>query len=123
MRGSPLQLLASCILLAMTTAAHAASKMPQQVLDLHYGEVLFHFYQQDYFTAITHLMAAQQQDLLKHHKRDSDLLLGGMQLSYGMLEEAEGRFRRLLDQESDKEIRNRIWYYLTKISYQRGLYE
>jgi len=122
MRGSPLQLLASYILLTMATGAFSASKMPQQVLDLHYGEVLFHFYQQDYFTAITHLMAAQQQDLLKHHKNDSDLLLGGMQLSYGMLEEAEGRFRRLLDGESDRQMRNGIWYYLTKIAYQRGLY-
>jgi len=123
MRGSPLQFLASCLLLAVTSAALAGSKMPQQVLDLHYGEVLFHFYQQDYFTAITHLMAAQQQELLEHHKKDSDLLLGGMQLSYGMLDEAEGRFRRLLDQQSDKQIRNRIWYYLTKIAYQRGLYQ
>lgn len=123
MRGPPLQLLASCILLAVTAGVPAAPKMPRQVLDLHYGEVLFHFYQEDYFTAITHLMVAQQQDLLKRHKQDSDLLLGGMQLSYGMLEEAEARFRRLLDAESDQEIRNRVWYYLTKIAYQRGLYE
>jgi hypothetical protein len=123
MRGFPLQILASCVLLAVTSGALAGSKMPQQVLDLHYGEVLFHFYQEDYFTAITHLMAAQQQDLLEHHKKDSDLLLGGMQLSYGMLNEAEGRFRRLLDGQSDQQIRNRIWYYLTKIAYQRGLYE
>ena len=123
MRGFPLQLLASCVLLAVTSGALAGSKMPQQVLDLHYGEVLFHFYQEDYFTAITHLMAAQHQDLLEHHKKDSELLLGGMQLSYGMLDEAEGRFRRLLDRQSDQQIRNRIWYYLTKIAYQRGLYE
>ncbi len=123
MRGFPLQFLASCVLLALTSSASAGAKMPQQVLDLHYGEVLFHFYQQDYFTAITHLMAAQQQEQLEHHKKDSELLLGGMQLSYGMLDEAEGRFRRLLDRQSDQQIRNRIWYYLTKIAYQRGLYE
>ena len=123
MRGFPLRLLASCVLLAVTSGVLGGSKMPQQVLDLHYGEVLFHFYQQDYFTAITHLMAAQQQELLKHHKKDSDLLLGGMQLSYGMLDEAESRFRRLLDRQSDKQVRNRIWYYLTRIAYQRGLHE
>jgi predicted negative regulator of RcsB-dependent stress response len=123
MRGFRLQLVASCLLFAMTAGALSASKMPQQVLDLHYGEVLFHFYQQDYFTAITHLMAAQQQDLLEHHKADSELLLGGMQLSYGMLDEAERRLKRLLDADADKEIRNRAWYYLAKISYQRNLYD
>lgn len=123
MRGSLLLLLAAGLLFAASPSAFAARKAPHQVLDLHYGEVLFHFYQQDYFTAITHLMAAQRQDLLKHHKEDSELLLGGMQLSYGMLQEAEERFRRLLDRDSDKEIRNRVWFYLTKIAYQRGLYE
>ncbi len=123
MRWHPLQLVVSCILLAVTTSNPATPKMPPQVLDLHYGEVLFHFYQQDYFTAITHLMAAQQQHQLEHHKAESDLLLGGMQLSYGMLDEAESRFRRLLTTQADEKIRNRIWYYLTKIAYQRGLYE
>lgn len=123
MRRFTLQFVAACSIFAVTTGVLAAPKMPQQVLDLHYGEVLFHFYQQDYFTAITHLMAAQQQDLLKHHSEDSELLLGGMQLSYGMLEEAESRFRRLLDSDSDKETRNRVWYYLAKIAYQRSLYE
>ena len=123
MRGSPLLLLAAGVLFAASPGAFASSKAPHQVLDLHYGEVLFHFYQQDYFTAITRLMAAQQRALLKHHKEDSELLLGGMQLSYGMLQEAEARFRRLLERDSDKEIRNRVWFYLTKIAYQRGLHE
>lgn len=93
---------------------------PQQVLDLHYGEVLFHFYQEDYFTAITHLMAAQQQDLLQHHRDESELLLGGLQLSYGMLDAAESQFQRLLDPGSDTALHNRVRYYLTKINYQRG---
>ena len=35
MRGFPLQLLASCVLLAVTSGVLGGSKMPQQVLDLH----------------------------------------------------------------------------------------
>ena len=96
---------------------------PQEVRDLHYGEVLFHFYQEDYFTAITHLLAAQQQNHLQNHQQESELLLGGLQLSYGMLDQAEARFDRLLDEDTDPELRNRAWFYLSKIAYQRGRHE
>jgi len=117
-----LQFLLLWIGLAMTGSSYATSVKPQQVLDLHYGEVLFHFYQEDYFTAISQLMVARQQNLLQHHLNESDLLLGGLQLSYGMPDQAERRFDRLLDQNTDADLRNRIWYYLTKISFQRGHY-
>ncbi len=117
-----LQLLLFWFTLAATASGLAVSTKPQEVLDLHYGEVLFHFYQEDYFTAISHLMVAQQQNLLEHHRDESELLLGGLQLSYGMLNQAEQRFDRLLDQNTDEVLRDRIWYYLTKISYQRGHY-
>jgi len=116
----PLQVLLLWVWLATTSNSFAVSVKPQQVLDLHYGEVLFHFYQEDYFTAISHLMIAQQQNQLQHHRDESELLLGGLQLSYGMPDQAERRFDRLLDQNTDPDLRNRIWYYLTKISYQRG---
>ena len=118
----PLQFLLLWVWLATTSGSYAVSVKPQQVLDLHYGEVLFHFYQDDYFTAISHLMVARQQNLLQHHLNESELLLGGLQLSYGMPNQAERRFDRLLDQNTDADLRNRIWYYLTKISYQRGHY-
>lgn len=117
-----LQFLLLWLWLATTGSSFAVSVKPQQVLDLHYGEVLFHFYQEDYFTAISHLMVARQQNLLQHHRDESELLLGGLQLSYGMPDQAERRFDRLLDRNTDADLRNRIWYYLTKISYQRGHY-
>ena len=117
-----LQFLLLWFWLATTGNSFAVSVKPQQVLDLHYGEVLFHFYQEDYFTAISHLMVARQQNLLQHHRDESELLLGGLQLSYGMPDQAERRFDRLLDRNTDADLRNRIWYYLTKISYQRGHY-
>jgi predicted negative regulator of RcsB-dependent stress response len=118
----PLQFLLLWVWLATTGSSFAVSVKPQQVLDLHYGEVLFHFYQEDYFTAISRLMVARQQKLLHHHHDESELLLGGLQLSYGMPDQAERRFDHLLDQNTDADLRNRIWYYLTKISYQRGHY-
>ncbi|VAW80597.1 hypothetical protein MNBD_GAMMA13-1677 [hydrothermal vent metagenome] len=115
-------LLLSAWLLA--TPGQAAKDKPQQVQDLQYGEVLFHFYQEDYFTAISHLMVAQEQQTLQHHRAESELLLGGLQLSYGMLDRAEQQFAALLDTETKAEaaLHDRVWYYLTKINYQRGHY-
>ncbi len=105
------------------TGSFAGADKPQRVQDLQYGEVLFHFYQDDYFTAISHLMAAQAQSQLPHHRDEAELLLGGLQLSYGMLDEAETRFEKLLGPDTSLDLRNRAWFYLTKISYQHGLYE
>ncbi|HHJ12778.1 MAG TPA: hypothetical protein ENJ79_00140 [Gammaproteobacteria bacterium] len=106
--------------LFLPCAAFAGADRPQHVQDLHYGEVLFHFYQDDYFTAITHLMAAQADGRLPHHRDEAELLLGGLQLSYGMLDEAEQRFKRLLTEDTNPELRNRAWYYLARIAYQYG---
>ena len=109
--------------LAMLTLSNAYSedKIPANIVeDLHYGEVLFHFYQEDYFTSITHLLAAQQLNRVSNHRPDDELLLGGIELSYGMHNEAGKIFSRLLEENSDDAIKNRAYYYLAKISYQRG---
>ena len=90
------------------------------VKDLHYGEVLFHFYQDDYFTSITHLLAAQQKNRVANHRPDDELLLGGIELSYGMHNEAGKIFARVLEENTDDAVKNRAYYYLAKISYQRG---
>ncbi len=107
--------------LALTAALSlAGTSNPGEVKDLHYGEVLFHFYQQDYFTAITRLLASRRVARMPHHQIDSELLLGGMDLSYGLHQEAARIFQGVLDQNAEAQVRNRAWYYLGKISYQRG---
>ena len=93
------------------------------VKDLHYGEVLFHFYKEDYFTAIVRLLASQSQAKLDNHIDESELLLGGMYLSYGHHLEAARIFERLLANNVDHEIRDRTWFFLAKIWKQRGYLE
>ena len=90
------------------------------VQDLHYGEVLFHFYKQDQFTALTHLVTARSQSRVAHHQDDAELLQGGLLLSWGQHEEAGKIFERLLDTTEDLSVRNRTWFYLAKVRYQRG---
>jgi hypothetical protein len=90
------------------------------VEDPHYGEVLFHFYQRDYFTAITRLLAARDQGRVPRHESEAELLEGGLKLSYGMHRDAASIFTRVLDEQTDASVRNRAWFYLAKLSYQRG---
>lgn len=98
-------------------ALHAA---PQRVDDARYGEVLFRFYQQDYFTAITHLMAARSQGRLGEDWQEAELLLGGLKLSYGLTDSAERIFRRLLAAQAESSVRNRAWYYLARLAFEKG---
>ena len=101
--------------LARDRAGEAAA-----IEDLAYGEVLFHFYQQDYLTALTRLLAAQSRDELPSHAADAELLLGGLYLSYGQHRLAGGIFEQLLAQHDDAEIHDRAWFFLAKIWRQRG---
>jgi Flp pilus assembly protein TadD len=109
-------------LLALTQTAQAADdgRDPIVVQDPHYGEVLFYFYQEDYFPAIVRTLAAKQNQQLDDHADESELLLGGMYLSYGHHLEAAAIFERLLADNVATDIRDRTWFFLAKIWYQRG---
>jgi hypothetical protein len=96
---------------------------PHVVQDLDYGDVLFYFYQDDYFDAITRLLAAQQLNLIPHTEGEAELLLGGLYLSLGEHVEAGRIFDALLNANTSEAVRNRAWYYLGKVWYQRGYLE
>lgn len=124
-------LILSGLLLALPVAvAHAKNVKPdpnglapQDVKDLHYGDVLFYFYQDDYFDAITRLLAARQLDRLPHTQGEAELLLGGLYLSLGEHAEAGRIFEALLKQNTSEAVRNKAWFYLGKVWYQRGYLE
>lgn len=112
-----------CVLwVAVAPSAQAAADDPEPIVikDPHYGEVLFYFYQEDYFPAIVRMLAAQEQGSLTEHLEQGELLLGGMYLSYGHHLEAAEIFERLLADNVDVEMRDRTWFFLAKIWQQRG---
>jgi tetratricopeptide (TPR) repeat protein len=90
------------------------------VQDLAYGEVLFELFQEDYFSALTRLTAAQQRGELEHHGTEAELMLGGLYLSYGQHRLAGEIFERVLAQSVDPALHDRAWYFLAKIWHQRG---
>jgi hypothetical protein len=119
------------LLLALAPAAMQAKNVtpdpnglpPQDVKDLHYGDVLFYFYQDDYFDSITRLLAARQLDRIPHTEGEAELLLGGLYLSLGEHVEAGRIFEELLNKNTSEAVRNKAWFYLGKVWYQRGYLE
>lgn len=115
---------ASCSMLAVGAAA--ADVKPgdayklRPVLDPHYGDTLFRFYQDQYFSAITNLMVSQHFNRVSQHADEAEVLRGGMLLSYGMHHEAGRIFAQLIEKGAPPPVRDRAWYYLAKIRYQRG---
>jgi tetratricopeptide (TPR) repeat protein len=108
--------------LAPAVPALAGKDDPEPIVveEPHYGEILFYFYQEDYFPAIVRLLAAQEQGQLEQHAAQADLLKGGLYLSYGHHLEAAEIFERLLADNVNPEIRDRTWFFLAKIWRQRG---
>ncbi len=105
---------------AMVAAGGARADERHAVKDPHFGEVLFYFFQEDYFSALTRLMTAQRFARVPHHAEEAELLRGGMLLSYGLHQEAGRIFQALIDAGAPPSVRDRAWFHLAKIRYQRG---
>jgi hypothetical protein len=94
---------------------------PTGVSAPHYGDSLFYFYQGRYFTSVTNLMVSQHFGRMAPHDDEAEILRGGLFLSYGLHREAGEVFAKLIERGAPQPVRDRAWYYLAKIRYQRGL--
>ncbi len=100
--------------------ANDASIPKSEVKDLYYGKGLYDFFQADYFSSLTQLLVAKETGRLDQNEDEADLLLGGLYLSYGMLNEAESVFLRLAKNMTAAHTKNRVWLRLAEIFYRRG---
>ena len=104
----------------LAAVAAEPAKPSHEIRDPHYGDTLFHFFQDHYFTSITSLMVSQKQERVEHHADEAEVLRGGMLLSYGMPRQAGEIFAQLIERGAAPPVRDRAWYFLAKIRYQRG---
>jgi hypothetical protein len=114
---------ALCVaLIAAGQPARAADDGPDpiRVTDPRLGEILFHFYQDDYVPAIVRLQAALQQGQLGDQAAGAELLLGDMLLSVGHHVEAADVFEHLQVDNVDRETRDRAWFSLARNWHRRG---
>ncbi|MBS0578935.1 MAG: tetratricopeptide repeat protein [Proteobacteria bacterium] len=118
--------LAACVLAvlaAMPASArrHDPEKIPvTRIRDLHYGDVLFYYFQRKDFEALTHLLAYEHWSRMPHHEDEARLLAGGMYLDLGMHNEAGEIFESVLTRDVPTGVRNRAWFYLANVWYARG---
>ena len=114
--------LAAALAMAAHGAAVAADKVTHVIKDPHYGDTLFYFYQDKYFSSVTGLMVSQHFNRVSQHADEAEVLRGGLLLSYGMHREAGEIFAQLIEKGAPPPVRDRAWFFLAKIRYQRGLY-
>lgn len=115
MRALALPLLLSCLFWNAAVAAKTASRE-----ELEYGTVLFDYYQQDYFNALIEFEYNRTIGNTLAANGDGQVLKGGMLLSFGVPDEAYAIFLALLNQNQPTEVRNRAWYYLAKLYYNKS---
>lgn len=128
-RSPTLRIYAICVVLLLGAAAAWSVQAGEvgrdappaaDVRDLDYGDVLFHFFQDDYFDAIVRLEANRGFGRLQSHAGDADLLAGGLYLSLGLHDEATRIFDRLLSGPVAPSVRDRAYFYLARVAHQRG---
>jgi tetratricopeptide (TPR) repeat protein len=126
-----LAIAAACTLAGASVSASAActfglfcgdkpEEPTHEIRDPYYGDALFYFFGDRYFTSLTTLMASQQFNRVDHHSDEAEVLRGGMLASYGLTKEAGEIFTHLIERGATPPVRDRAWFYLAKIRYQRG---
>lgn len=113
-------------LVALCTAASPPALAAEPVAGTavqapHWGDALFHVYQGKTFTALTTLMASQQVGRIAPHDDEAEATRGGLLLAYGLHREAETVFTALAERGTTPALRDKAWYHLAQIRWQRGL--
>lgn len=122
LRPRPFVFVALALLATSLSAGDRDLPPPGKVQDLDYGDVLFHFFQDDYFGALVRLGVSEELGRIEHHAAEAELLSGGLYLSLGMHAEAARIFDRLLAGPVPQSVSDRAHFYLARIGYQRGYY-
>ena len=104
-------------------AVDQAERENNKVNDLHYGQALFHFYQEQYFSSITDLMVAKHRSPITSQDIDPELLLGGLYLYYGLHHNASSIFSDLIEKNTSHSVQDRAWFNIGKMRYHSHLYK
>jgi tetratricopeptide (TPR) repeat protein len=93
---------------------------PERLQQLLTGEVLYHYHQKDYFSAISQLQKAQDEDLLRQHDADMQVLMARLRLSYGLQDQASTVLNSMQQKELQADAANRAWYELARALFRKG---
>jgi tetratricopeptide (TPR) repeat protein len=91
-----------------------------EVRDPHFGEAVFEYYQDKYFSAATDLLAAQATRTMQQQNYEEQLLLGDLYLAYGLHRRADRLFSEMTEKQAPPDVSARAHFYLAKTWYERG---
>jgi hypothetical protein len=100
-----------------------ANESVESVASLSYGVSLYHYYQQDYLSALSELQVAQERGEIPGNGNNPLIMRGAMSLAFGMDRSATQIFNQVLDDNSSVQVRNGAWFYLGRMHYRRGSWE
>ncbi len=128
--------IAGMCLAAGAASAQSAPVRGIVVEDLPYGHVLYEYYKEDYFGALTRLLVEEDFGRIDDNAAEAELLRGGLLLSFGLHREARPIFENLLAGKveptlvkgdevllSEQQIRDRAWFFLGKALFQRDYFD
>ncbi len=85
--------------------------------DLAVGTSLYQYFQDNNLAAITEIQVAKQRRLINNAPEDAELLLAGLYYDYGLADEADAIYQRLLKEEIPDNIKDRVWFNLARVQY------
>jgi len=116
-------LMLSSVLISVSAEETNDKLPPQTVKDLRYGESLFNFYQSKYFSALTNILVTDAKKPITKQGDEPELLKGGLFLAYGLINQAQNVFTKLLNANLPVYTRDRAYYYLGKLFYKKSYYD
>ena len=87
---------------------------------LAFNEATFAFYSDQQFEAMTQLLANQKRGLFNHDTEYAELMLGELYVNFGLAEQAEDIFNRLLKKDILAQLRAETWLHKAALNYRRG---
>ena len=114
-----------CLAMPVLAEQQATEKSAhqQKVMDLDYGRSMYYLFQQKKLPAITTLEVAKQKQTQQIQPEDSSFLLGSLYFEYGLPEDSEQIFSQLLNVKTDSAIKNRIWFNLARVQYEKNNFQ
>ncbi len=116
-------LLLLTVSLFISNVGAAETGNAHRVENLAYGQALFEYFQQNELSAITSLLVAEQRPQTTTQRNESDLLLADLYYNYGLYGESERLFSRLLSDDTDRALLNRVWFNLARLNHDLGYYD
>jgi predicted negative regulator of RcsB-dependent stress response len=106
--------------LVCTVQGETGGEAGQRLQELLAGEVLYHYHQKDYFSAISKLQKEMDGELPRQNDADTEILMARLRLAYGLHGQAEAALKKLRDGERADGAANLAWYELARSLFHKG---